>query len=375
MRKYLKSFLILLSALCLCSCSSTYGNWSKNGSSSIESPISQTEGYKFHADAVNVDSIYEYRDINIPTTINNLKFHIIDIYDDESLFVVLEDAQIAVEVGVYNFVKDEYNTIYVFEQNYMSMTSYNENYYIFKEIDKEDKYGNLYYYDISNNTINKFFEFSANSKTGNLASPNYNKTLLIDNTVYFDDYSYDENNDLKASLYSYNITDNKTTLIKDNAQLPLLYNNQIISFIKNEKGEYKKLHSLYESTPFDFIVNDEISDIVTTSNSIFALALTTDFEIKQSDFKIKDMINDKIIMSTASRISDLKASESFISWCDYTGAEEEYPCLFDIEAQKLVIFNNMDKELFWFYVKDDYGIVCTREENYTNPKYCFFKKK
>ena len=156
--------------------------------------ITQTEGYKFHADAVNVDSIYEYRDINIPTTINNLKFHIIDIYDDESLFVVLEDAQIAVEVGVYNFVKDEYNTIYVFEQNYMSMTSYNENYYIFKEIDKEDKYGNLYYYDISNNTINKFFEFSANSKTGNLASPNYNKTLLIDNTVYFDDYSYDSYN-------------------------------------------------------------------------------------------------------------------------------------------------------------------------------------
>ena len=259
---------------------------------------------------------------------------------------------------------------------------YNDKYIIFGEFISESfnlEYGCLYYFDLNTKEKIKFFEYYIDPETGTAPEFNFfNKILLVDNVVYFDECRYDENKEIKVIMYSYDIISNNLSTIKEHAQQPMLFNGEVISFVKDENGEYKLLQSLEEKPDmFELKMKYSMFRIECFNDKIYGLTGKNDEELTLTEFSIRNLINDKLIISSGSYITDLSITDYFVSWCDYNDVDiEHYPCIYDLSLDKIVTFDDVSKGLlYWFNIKNDYGILTTRNSSYEETEYYFFNKK
>ncbi|GHU52351.1 hypothetical protein FACS1894132_01790 [Clostridia bacterium] len=313
------------------------------------------EGYKLYKEVIDAKEVLSYKKIDVPPKINGY-IASCSIKNKEELYVTLRERTVDKEFGVYNLLTKEYVKILDVDTHDVntskSVMSFDDDFLIVAEYTSFGSlYSNLYYYNLETKEYTLFFEHS--TRDGRLCEPTYNEILFIDGVVYFDDYAFDENDDLVANLYSYNISKKELKLIKKYAQLPMLYKNEIVSVVLNDENKYNTIASLDDSFRFDFPSN--LVGLKTNNQSIYGMSIVTNEEHRYSEWTILNLITDEKIMSSVSTVGNLLVSDSFLTWTNYL--ENNLPCVYDIKSDKILQFSDLEKGENTVGLIDDYGEV------------------
>lgn len=335
----------------------------------------QPEGYNVLVNSLDAKTVLEYKKVNFPEKINNLKVTCIKLIDESTVLVSLYGEECVKEIGVYNFKKNVYVT-YITLNNKDKQDGLDDETYIISAVTERymilkltrNNWGNtsIYLYDIKNNMISKIYDYSIDKKTGKNVYMNDNSIVIQNNSIYFDDFTYDENEKITVNLLKYDCDTKKVTTIMKEAQNPMLYNEDVVCITKNEDGKYKNIQSISKEKVHDIKV--ALREIISTGKSLYCVENKhTDKEKLTTEFQIKDLIKDNKILYTTRAIGWLRASDHFITWYDY---EENTPCIYSIDLNSLLVFSDISDGMNSIFVKENYGLLF-HSENGKNEYYFF----
>ncbi len=338
----------------------------------------QPKGYNLFTNIVDAQTVLEYEKVNIPEKINNLNTSCIKLIDKSTVLMGLYTEECQKEIGVYNFKENTYKTYFSLNKDKNSelfeeaciISAVNEKYMVFKLTKNNWENTSVYLYDIENNILSKIYDYSINIKTGKNVYMNENSILIHNNNIYFDDFSYDENEKITVSLLKYDCATKKINTVMNEAQNPLLYNDEVVCITKDKNGKYKNIESINKQKVYH--VEIALIEIVSSGMSFYCIENKhTDKEKLITEFQIKDLINNKNILYTTRSIGWLKANKHFVTWYDY---EENIPCIYSIDLDSLLVFTEISNGMTSFYIKENYGLLFHSEENGKKDYYFFHLK-
>lgn len=361
--------LLILCACIVCSCKINDERQSLK-STQPGSVELQPKAYTVLVNRVDADDVLEYKKVKMPKKINYLNMTCIKLLDRSTVLVGLytEDGLTAhEEVGAYNFEKDTYKTYVTFSQKntdeltdfaYM-VSAVNETYIVFKVT--RNNWGNtsIYLYNIKEDVFRKIYDYSIDPENGRNVYMNENSIVIQNDTIYFDNYAYDEHGEITVSILKYDCDSENITPVIDEAQNPMVYKGDIVFFTKNEEGRYKNIQSMDKETILD--VKTALREVVSSGNAIYCI----------EDKHIKDLINNHNIMYTTKVVGWMDANAHFVTWYDYEGST---PCLYSIDLDSLIVFSGISEGINRVLVKDTYGLLFHSEDGQQAYYYFSLKK-
>lgn len=331
-RVWLLAFIALIS---LCSCSTNSNNDSNNISLyTINGDIS----------IANANQYLSIEPLDIPAEIDGYKVSCSEVYNESNLIVFLyrENPDFKKEIGMYNLENQDYTCLLELENQEFEIKAVNEKYMILIMSENAQwRTTSLHCYDFENKSLVKFFDHSIDPDTQSIFYQNYNNILIQEDKVYFDDYCQDEDNNPIAVLYSYDLNKKTVELFSRHLQNPLIYNNEIIAFAKNDQGEYKSLRSI--TSNYEYLeIKEEILDIALSEDNIFCL-VNDHTNLKKEgyiEYEIKNLTTDQVILSTRFAIDSLDCRNDLLTWRNFN---EEYYCVYDLHTKQLLIFYDIPR--------------------------------
>lgn len=347
----------------------------KNNTNELNEEILQniSNQYKVNCPIVSAESVLDIKKIELPKEIKNLKISCYGILDSDNLLINLYEENGAItsikELGKYGINDQSYTTIFEYIDNYVyDICAYNNEYLIIKIGDNEWwSHADLYLYNINLKSLKLIFDYSTDSNGELYYFPFNNNILIKDNVVYFDDFWKDKDQ-IRASLYQYDINTDTVVKIVDDAQNPLPLGDEIIYFSK-KNNSYKYIESI--SGKFSCNIEAFIHDIDTNKNQIFSIDIIENDEIKHETlFGIYTWNNDKCILETIYPIDKLNADDNFVT---FTNNYEAIPILYDINNDRVIAFDELYGISNWFF-DGDYRILHLTN-NSVNTLYMFSLKE
>ena len=339
--------------------------------------------HTYFKEKISADDVVEYHEIELPE-FEGYKTGFRTIINRDTILIYLKPADVpnanTSEIGLYNFQTKEYTSIISDEAAKYASRTNDEKYIVFTNYSADMSYEWLYIYNIDNNEMKQVYSYAL-SKEGTIYSPHGNNILIIDNLIYFDDYYESASGEVDVKLLCYNITTDTVELVKDNAQNPLFYKDDLIFITKDEDGNYNTISSKDESVSIK--LDGEVfgpNNLKANKYSIYT-TMYSNFRDSNSQmnskFVLKDLVTNEPIIASTDPICDMSLTDHYLCWNDYTGLVYTHPAYYDLNLKKLVSFDSIDDCDYFFYPYDDVGILITRTEvNYKIcDKYYFFSPK
>ncbi len=326
--------------------------------------------YQFFRDTLSADDVFECTYYTLPTSINNTSYHIYGIYDKENIWLMLEPDISESDfdsIGLYN-LKTETFTKTLDIPNIDYLVSCNNDFLIVSY--HRDDYNSLCYYDISQNKTFEIFTFD--NTTTQMSS---HDIQIVNKTIYFDVYSKINNADNfnKSCIYRYDITNHQLEMYKEDAQKPMHINDCIYAITKNQKNDiYEIIESISPENDFRYNFATKAGDIVCYKDKIFIEQPTLDG--KKTGSYIQDLMNNsKIIESptiNCGSFYDLNISKNYLYWSMLD--QNNQPCLYDIDSDKLIVFDSMKAGFYNTYLTNGLGFITCRF-GYGSNNICIFE--
>lgn len=342
-------------------------------STSKNATFVQPKLYNLQADVVNTANQITYKKLSITDTINGLKTSCVDIIDKSNILLLLyPESQHVSELGIYNLESGKYTKELSFSENQLfEICALDKNYLILRMSTDDWRTCGIYSYSFAKKELHQIYQYSTNPDTQSSVCDNCNNILLLENYIWFDDYSLGGSSEILVDLYRYDLSKSDLNKIRSEAQNPLFYDGKVYFFTKNESNQYRLLQSIDDSPAIP--IDEQLMAIAASKTGVFCIENKfTDEETQITEFQIKDIIMNvpiMSIMSTTYSIDQLNASEYFVTWRNF---DEEVPCVYDIKAKKIIVFSELAEGINSFSLKEDYGILI-HTRNGGNDIYLFEK--
>lgn len=330
--------------------------------------------YTFHKEVVSASEYFNITEFTTPQR-EGLITGITYLVDDYTANIYFAEDNVKrkdVESGLYNIKTGEYEAILLDEQAEYTIVHFDENYIIYSDLASDFSYESLWYYDKKNKHLEKFYDYPLYDN-GRIYSYHLNQMLIVDDTLYFDDFYKNDSGEVAVKLYSYNFKTGELKVEKDNAQNPMLYNDEIICITLNsESGEYDTISSL--EGDFKRELSGNIygsSSLKTNKKSIYSVFVDTFFDINNygySDFALLDFMKMDMIISTNDPLCDLSVSDNFVCWSDYAGLVDSSPCMYDVNLDKIILFDSIPIGEYHIFAYDDHGMIV----HYLDRKFTYY---
>ena len=324
----------------------------------LELPESVTNLYRINVEVERASDHLQYRKIEIPKRIQGWVVSCRLIYDRSRVIAqLIEDSKrdsIYKEVGCYNFETGEYQTLFFAEEGQaFYLRTCNEKYLIFNASKDEFQTSTLYAYSFETKEVFEIYPYTVNPRTNRNVYLNLNSVLLVENTLWFDDYYLGENEEILIDLYTYDL-DTRTLEKKErNAQNAMLHKGKVHYFVKNERGAFDDIKAYGEEERIH--VKDNLEAISAVDKEIYCKTAETNEAKKSTIYRIKEMLSGKEILSTDTKPYDeVKATEYFVTWRNFDNAT---PLIYDVKAQKLLLFEDLEARRNCYLTKDNYGFL------------------
>lgn len=283
------------------------------------------------SDAVN------YEKIDLPSEINGCTVALGGFFDgcDDALQVFLRDGSTDKEIGKYSLSDGSYTTLFEYpDTREYALCAYNEDYLVMK-IASDTWWidADLYLYNVAEKSLEMIFEYS-DDENGYTYYQNSNNIVLKDGKVYFDNF-WQDNGELRVSLYVYDIAAGVTEKLLDDAQNPMSYGDDIIYFIK-KNGEYKSISSLSGSYGCD--VADSLTGI-DVGDGIYSIT-AENVDDDATVWRLTPLNEENYIIKTApySIIYNIGANNSFVT---FAYGFNNIPLMYDIETDSVIAFDDL----------------------------------
>ncbi len=310
--------------------------------------------YQTFVPITDADTELKIDEIILPETLNGMELSCTGIYDESNVIVVLYTPIITNEIGLYNFKTGGYKKlINIGENRYFGLCAYNEDYMIFRFSEDEWRTCKLYYFSFAQEYFISFFSYSTDPSTNRVYTHNGNSVVLIDDKIYFDDFYGDTNGDLRVKLYEYTIGKQQLIPLLEDAQNPMVYNEEIASFRKNSEGKFKDIVSVDNNL---ILKNTKhLKQITANGNGFFCIENnSTNDKTKITTFQITDMLKNKPVLSTDSSIANLDSNSRFVTWRNYY---EEKPYMYDTDKEQLLLFSDIPAGINNFFFSGKLGLL------------------
>lgn len=341
-------------------------------STNSKTPLDVTDEerkYQFFRDTESADDVFECNYYTLPSKIQNMSYSIHSIYDKENIWLTLTDSseRNRSSIGLYNLKTETFTkTLDIPEENHL--VSCNNDFIIM--IYNHDNYKSLCYYDISQNKTFDIFTFDNNT-----TQMSYHDIQIVNNTIYFDVYSRINNADNfnKSCIYRYDTTNHQLEMYKEDAQKPMHINDCIYAITKNPENDiYEIIESISPENDFQYNFAPGAGDIVCYKGKIFTEHPTLDE--KNSGSYIQDFTNNsKIIESPTVNCDyfiDLNINRNYLFWSMMD--ENNQPCLYDIDSDKLIVFDSMKSGDYSTSLTNGLGFITCRF-GYGSNNICIFE--
>ncbi len=312
--------------------------------------------YKTFVPITDADTELKIDEIILPESLNGIKLACTGIYDESNAIVVLytETPIITNEIGLYNFKTGGYKKlINIGENKYFGLCAYNQDYMILRFSEDEWRTCKLYYFSFVQEDFTSFFSYSTDPSTNRVYTHNGNSVVLIDDKVYFDDFYADSDGELRVNLYEYTIGKRQLIPLLEDAQNPMVYNGEIVSFRKNSEGKFKDIVSI--DNKLILSNTKHLKQIAANKNGFFCIENnSTNDKTKTTTFQVTDMLKNKPVLSTDSSIANLDSNSRFVTWRNYY---EEKPYMYDTDKEQLLLFSDIPAGINNFFFSGELGLL------------------
>lgn len=318
--------------------------------------------YKTFVPITGADTELKIDEIILPETLNAMELYCSGIYDESNIIAVLytKPQKIANEIGLYDFKADNYKKIIDISSydGYFQICGFNEDYMILRLSEDEWRTCQLYYLSFEQMILTKFFSYSIDPEKNRVYAQNFNNIEIIGDKVYFDDYYEDTTGDLRVNLYEYIIGKQQLVPLLEDAQNPMVYNGEIVSFRKNSEGKFKDIVSVDNNL---ILSNTKhLKQITANKNGFFCIENnSTNDKTKITTFQIADMLKNKPVLSTDSSIDNLNSNSRFVTWRNYY---EEKPYMYDTDKEQLLLFSDIPAGINNFFFSGELGLLMNSTE-------------
>ena len=314
--------------------------------------------YQIFVPVVSASDVFDVSEIILPATIEDKKTSCTGIYDENTFILLLytENPGVVIhEIGLYNSITSRYEKMFAIAPGQVfEICAYNTSYVVLRISEDDWKMTSIYVYDFANRAINIAAKYSYDDETEAVYYQNNNTILLLQDQIFFDDFSKDKSGNIISTLYKHSIENRQTELFAENAQNPMRMNGEIVYFTYDDNGEYKRIAS-NKGIVIDS-VQEALIEIAPTGTAFFCIEnKLTDEEARTTLFQLTNITTGEGVLATHAPIGRLKANHQFVGWTAYNGS---VPCVYDIEKNVLVNFDEIQEGVTTYYLLvENYGIV------------------
>lgn len=269
------------------------------------------------------------------------------------------------EIGMYNLNTKKYTKLIKLPLGSQAgLNVVNDNYLIWMEsMDDSNWYKTrLHIYDKKQKKDEVFYYHSIDPETGRVYTWNWSNPVIIDDKVYFDDYTGRTEQTSKIDMFCYDIKTKEIAKVQNMAKWPTKYKNYVVW---NEMGETENQCLIYA---FDGKTKSLITRI-RADNSMTNLNSGGDaFVFLNNDLYYNDMKNGLQIYIN-NKVFPIIATKNYLEWPETNG--------------QIVVFGNVDtyQKPIFYDIKYDKIIELDLAENgflyakYFSDKFLMFVRR
>jgi hypothetical protein len=314
---------------------------------------------------VSSQGIINYRELELPSKINDLKMSMCRIYDKQRLLVLLyEDTPLSRsrEIGFYDFEIKQYETLFTItleDDQYdrsVSIIDIDDKYIVYRNtIYKElnDLLGTsaLHVFNIETKSDIRIHEFPID-RIGN-SSRNQNKAILYGDMLYYDEIVLTNGERTEVNLYQFDLQNESISLIQEWAQTPTVYQGELFFIAKDVASSDYYFQSLDTKTKIKLAKS--VDDIAITGTDLYSTKLIDSYEkTKPSVLNIESLISEEELLTTTNAINHLKGNNEMLTWMNYY---LEKPVVYLKSLDKFIIFDEIEKGYISYELSDEFGIL------------------
>ncbi len=328
---------------------------------------------------ISSKGVFNYRELELPSKINDLKMAVWLIFDKQRLIVVLYEENPSVitkEIGFYNFITNEYEKLFNIQKDgdgEYSVSIYDvdeSNILYLEQVNKDinDLIGTftLRLFNIESKKDITIHEYSRDYSASSAA--NSNKVILHDGMVYYDEVKVTDGEITGINLYQYDLKNETTSLVKEWAQNPTIYNGSLFTVVKDVKSSDFYLQSIDEKTSFK--LNERISDLASTKTELYVINNKYfDEKNRYTVWNIENLISGEELLTSTIAIDRLNGNNEILTWTNFF---PEKPVIYLKALDKFIIFNDIEKGYFSYKFSDEFCIL-SYSNDYNESKYYIFE--
>lgn len=317
--------------------------------------------------------------LDFPSEIDGLTVGISGFIDEETLLVFLVSEKVA-DSGVYEMgtislqggKAGAYQKLLSLDRN-TGVSVGNDRWIIISEADKlDDPNGNparIYrLYDLKQKKLLQPFWTQSKDELGYpVGGGSWNSMLIIDDILYFDDYSMKEG-EMAATMYGYDISSGNITENYPDCQKPMLYQGKLIGAAKNDTGQYHRLISVKDNgASFKMEFDNRMMLLEAGPDGIYASVNKDTDSNGLTISNVQNLTTGQVLITANTVLGDLNLSDSLIGWSRSTGNYAVAPALYDIRNQRLISFDkefpNQNDSQFFEYIKGNTALIYYKNLN------------
>lgn len=327
---------------------------------------------------ISSKGLINYSELELPSKVNDLKMAVWLIFDKQRLLVVLyDDTPLAKsrEIGFYNFVADEYETLFTInndgEWEYsVSICDVDESNILYVEkVNKgiNDLIGTstLRIFNIENKKDIMIHEYSRDYSASSAAYAN--KVILHNGMVYYDEVEVTDGEISGINLFQFDLKNESVSVVKEWAQNPTVYNGELYSVVKDGTSSDFYFQSIDEKTKIK--LGKRISELTSTGAELYLLNNKyLDEKSRSTVWNIENLVSGDELLTATIAIDQLKGNNSILTWKNYL---PEKPIIYLKSLDNFVIFDEIEKGYFSYRLNDEFCILTYRND-YNATKYYIF---
>lgn len=338
--------------------------------------------YTLSKPLVSSKGIIDYKEMEMPRKIGDLKMSVYSIFDEQRFLVYLyEDTAIGQdrEIGFYDFIINKYETIFTVtleEGKYNRSVSiwdtdgvnilYKDT--IFEDLNDLRGTDTLYVYNIETKKHTKIHDYSDDYADSGAA--NSNKVVLYEGMVYYDEVEMTNGQLSGINLYKFDLKSETVSLVQDWAQNPTVYDGQLFFVAKYDTSPDFYFQSIDKKTKIK--LTKRISDFAPIDTELYTLNNKyLDEETRLTVWNIENLISREELLTSTIAIDQLQGNSKIITWVNFF---PEKPVIYIKDIEKFVVFDEFENGYSSYELNEEYCILRYYNDNQAVKYYIFTLK-